>query len=87
MESGCDTDNIYTCAARSKDGCVRLFVVRYHEDDSQNEPCEVSLHLPDGWRITGVRMTDSQGMDRRPGVADAYTMESNSIALFEIELL
>ncbi len=87
VESGCDTDNIYTCAARSKDGGVRLLVVRYHEDDSQNAPCEVSLHLPDGWRVTGVRMTDSQGMDRRPGVASAYTLESNSIALFEIELL
>jgi len=26
-------------------------------------------------------------MDRRPGVAGAYTLESNSIALFEIEPL
>lgn len=87
VESGCAADNIYTCAARSKDGGVRLLVVRYHEDDSQNAPCEVSLHLPDGWRVTGVRMTDSQGMDRRPGVAGAYTLESNSIALFEIATL
>lgn len=88
VESGCDTENIYTCAARSKDGGVRLLVVRYyHKDDSQNEPCEVSLKLPDGWRITGVRMTDSQGMDRRPAVAGAYTLESSSIALFEIQPL
>ena len=32
-------------------------------------------------------MTDSQGMDRRPAVAGAYTLESSSIALFEIEPL
>ena len=85
VASGCDTGNIYTSAARSADGKVRLLVVRYHEDDSHNTPREVTLSLPDGWKVTGIRLTDSQGMDRRPEVADTVTLESNAFALFEIE--
>ena len=84
VESGCDTEDIYTCAARSKDGKVRLLIVNYHKDDSYITPCDVTLNLPDGWKVTGVRMTNSQGMDRRPGATNAFTLESNAIALVEI---
>ena len=85
VESGCDTGNIYTSAARSADGKVRLLVVRYHEDDSHNTHREVTLSLPDGWQVTGIRLTDSQGMDRRPEATDTVTLESNAFALFEVE--
>ena len=85
VASGCAAENIYTSAARSKDGKVRLLVVHYHHDDSYNTPREIKLSLPDGWRLVGVRVTDSQGMDRRPDVTGVLTLESNAIALFEIE--
>ena len=84
IASSCDTVNIYTCAARSSDGKVRLLVVRYHEDDSHNTPREVSLSLPDGWQVTGLRITDSQDQDRKSAPSVSIVMESNSIALVEI---
>jgi hypothetical protein len=84
-ESGCDTEDIYTSAALSKDGKVRLIVVNYHKDDSYTAPCELKLNLPDGWRVSGIRLTDSQGMDRRPDASDVITLEANAFALFEIE--
>jgi hypothetical protein len=85
VESGCDTEDIYTSAALSKDGKVRLIVVNYHKDDSYTAPCELKLNLPDGWRVSGIRLTDSQGMDRRPDASDVITLEANAFALFEIE--
>ena len=84
--STCDTGNIYTCAARSEDGSrIRLLVSRYHEDDAHNTPREVSVTLPDGWSVVSVRITDSEGQDRKADPAVTYTMESNSVILFEIE--
>ena len=86
IESTCDTGNIYTCAARSADGSrIRLLVSRYHEDDAHNTPCEVSVTLPDGWSVVSARITDSEGQDRKADPAVTYTMESNSVILFEIE--
>ena len=86
VASGCETEHIYTCAARSQDGHrLRLLVVHYHEDDAQNAPCEVRLHLPEGWRVTGVRMTDREGMDRRPDASGVLSLEANAVALVEIE--
>ena len=85
VESRCDTEDIYTCAARADDGKVRLLVVNYHKDDSYTASCEVTLQLPEGRRVSGIRLTDSRGMDRRPGVTDVISLEANSIALLEIE--
>ncbi len=84
--STCDTGNIYTCAARSEDGSrIRLLVSRYHEDDAHDTPREVSVALPDGWSVVSARITDSEGQDRKADPAVTYTMESNSVILFEIE--
>ncbi len=84
--STCDTGNIYTCAARSEDGSrIRLLVSRYHEDDAHNTPREVSVTLPDGWSVVSARITDSEGQDRKADPAATYTMESNSVILFEIK--
>ena len=85
IESSCDTGNIYTCAAKSADGKVRLLVSRYHEDDSHNTPREITINLPEGYEVKSIRLTDSQGMDCRPETSSAITLESNAIALFEIE--
>ena len=86
IESTCDAGNIYTCAARSEDGSrIRLLVSRYHEDDAHNTPREVSVTLPDGWSVVSARITDSAGQDHKAGPAATYTMESNSVILFEIE--
>jgi hypothetical protein len=86
IESTCDTGNIYTCAAINEDGNkARLFVVRYHEDDNHNTPLDINISIPDGWQITGIRLTDSQGMDRREDASGTLTLESNAFALIEIE--
>ncbi len=85
VASTCDTDDIYTSAALSKDGKLRLMVVNYHKDDSYDTPCDITLNLPDGWLVTGIRLTDSQGMDRRPDVTDVLTLEANAVVLFEME--
>ena len=86
IESSCDTGNIYTCAAINEDGNkARLFVVRYHEDDNHNTPRDIQISIPDGWQITGIRLTDSQGMDKSLDASGTLTLESNAFALIEIE--
>ena len=85
IESGCDTGNIYTCAALSEDGRkIRLLVARYHVDDNHDTPREIALSLPAGWQVGGLRITDSTGMDRRLPASGEFVMESNSLALLEI---
>ena len=85
VESSCDTGNIYSCAALSEDGAnIRLLISRYHEDDAHNTPRDISLDLPDGWRVISARITDSQGQDRRIEPLKTYTMESNSLILIEL---
>ena len=84
VESACGTEDIYTCAAISKSGNVRLMIVNYHKDDSYDTPCELTLSLPSGWHVSEIRLTDSQGMDRRPEPASSITLEANAIALVEI---
>ncbi|MCR5243456.1 MAG: hypothetical protein K6C37_01795, partial [Bacteroidales bacterium] len=86
IQSNCDTGNIYTCASKSVDGNhVRLLIVRYHEDDSHNTPQEVKIGLPAGWQVVGLRVTDSLGSDRQVKSSDTITLESNALALVEIE--
>ena len=84
VQTQCPDADIYPCAARSADGKVRLLLVRYHEDDAYDQPCEVTLSLPDGWTVCRIRLTDSQGMDR-PAEGTTLLMESNALALLEIE--
>ena len=86
IASSCSAGNIYTCAALSGDGSkIRLLIARYHVDDNHDTPREITLGLPAGWQVTGLRVTDSLGDDRRPAPAATLTMESNAIALFELE--
>ena len=86
IRSDCDTGNIYTCAATFADGSkTRLLVARYHVDDNHNTPRNVTVSLPDGWKVTGLRITDGEGQDRSAVPATTVSMASNAIALFEIE--
>ena len=85
IESSCDADDIFTCAALSKDGKVRLLVSRYHDDDNHNTSRSIKLNLPAGWKVTDIRITDSQGMDRREKASFNITLESNAIACVELE--
>ena len=88
IESSCETGNIYTCAAMSEDGeHIRLLVARYHEDDNHNTPRETGISLPDGYAVKGIRLTDSQGQDRRIEPCTLITLESNALALIEIEII
>ena len=84
--SGCNTENIYTCAAKSADGkAIRLLITRYyHKDDLPIEPLTLGLSLPAGWKVTGIRLTDSEGLDRKIAPSDSLTLEFWSFALLEI---
>ncbi len=86
VESSCDTDGIYTCAAIDKDGNkARLLVVRYHENDEIKTLCDTGINVPEGWQITRIRLTDSRGMDRETETSPTITLESNAFALIELE--
>ena len=86
IESTCDNGNIYTCAAKSPDGKIRLLIARYHEDDSHTTPRDRTIQLPTGYAVSSIRLTDSLGMDRRPDAANVITLESNAVALIEMEM-
>ena len=85
VESSCEAEGIFTCAARSEDGKVRLLLVNYHDDDSFNTPCKVRLDLPAGWKVSGLRITDSQGMNREEKPSAKLTLEANAVVCVEIE--
>ena len=87
VASSCENDNIYTCAALSGNGKrVRILIARYHEDDNYDTPRDVTVALPDGWKVKHLRITDSTGMDRKAEAVATLTLESNAIALMEIGL-
>ena len=88
VKSSCDENDIYTCAAKSADGKVRLIVVRYHETDAEQDIKPVSLSVPAGMSVTEVRLTDSERMNQTIEVdksAPVLQMERNSVALIEMK--
>ena len=88
VKSSCEENDIYTCAAKSADGKVRLIVVRYHETDAEQDIKPVSLSVPAGMSVTEVRLTDSERMNQAIEVdksAPVLQMERNSVALIEME--
>lgn len=85
VPSGCDNKNIYTCAARSSDGKVRLLIVRYHVDDGDIPPREVTVSVPEGWKVTSLRITDGTEMDRHPEPSSTISLETHALALVEME--
>ena len=91
VKSECAETDVYTCAARSDEGKIRLLVTRYNEDDSVTETKDVTITAPQGYTITSVRLTDSQKeLDRKidaQGEAIVLTLESNAVALIEFVAL
>ncbi len=88
VKSSCEENDIYTCAAKSADGKVRLIVVRYHETDAEQDIKPVSLSVPAGMSVTEVRLTDSERMNQTIEVdksAPVLPMERNSVALIEMK--
>ena len=88
VKSSCEENDIYTCAAKSADGNVRLIVVRYHETDAEQDIKPVSLSVPAGMSVTEVRLTDSERMNQTIEVdksAPVLQMERNSVALIEMK--
>lgn len=88
VKSSCEENDIYTCAAKSADGKVRLIVVRYHETDAEQDIKPVSLSVPAGMSVTEVRLTDSERMNQTIEVdksAPVLQMERNSVALIEMK--
>ena len=87
VKSDCAEKDIYTTAARSADGKLRLLLTRYNEDDSVKDLKEVTVSVPQGYRLASVRLTDSQKeLDRKLEITgDIFTLvlESNAVALIE----
>ena len=87
VKSDCAEKDIYTTAARSADGKLRLLLTRYNEDDSVKYLKEVTVSVPQGYRLASVRLTDSQKeLDRKLEITgDTFTLilESNAVALIE----
>ena len=87
VKSDCAEKDIYTTAARSADGKLRLLLTRYNEDDSVKDLKEVTVSVPQGYRLASVRLTDSQKeLDRKLEITgDTFTLilESNAVALIE----
>lgn len=87
VKSSCEESDIYTCAAKAKDGSVRLMVVRYHETDAEQDRKCVKIAVPEGYEITGIKMTDSEGMNRgvEPDKGNpTLEMERNSIVFINM---
>ena len=86
IKSVCAEDDIYTCAAKSADGRVRLLVTRYNEDDSVKDLKVVTIDVPEGMSVKMVRITDKEGSDRKlPSDVKALVLGSTAVALIEME--
>ena len=87
VKSDCAEKDIYTTAAKSADGKLRLLLTRYNEDDSVKDLKEVTVSVPQGYRLASVRLTDSQKeLDRKLEITgDTFTLilEPNAVALIE----
>ena len=87
VKSDCAEKDIYTTAAKSADGKLRLLLTRYNEDDSVKDLKEVTVSVPQGYRLASVRLTDSQKELNRSvepaGESLTLTLESNAVALIE----
>ena len=87
VKSDCAEKDIYTTAAKIADGKLRLLLTRYNEDDSVKDLKEVTVSVPQGYRLASVRLTDSQKeLDRKLEITgDTFTLilEPNAVALIE----
>ena len=75
----------YENVAWYEDGKVRILIVRYHNDDKVTSTREVTLGIPDGWKVSSISITDGSEMNRRPEPSTSIVLESNAMALVEME--
>ena len=88
IKSECAESDIYTTAVKSSDGKLRLLLTRYNEDKPEEALKDVTVVVPQGYKIASVRLTDSQKeMDRKlepTGESVTLTLESRAFALIEM---
>ena len=87
IKSECAESDIYTTAVKSSDGKLRLLLTRYNEDKPEVELKDVTVAVPHGYKVSSVRLTDSQKeMDRKLSVGGEsfnVTLESHAVMLIE----
>ena len=87
VKSECAESDIYTIAVKSYDGKLRLLLTRYNEDKPEVELKEVTVAVPHGYKVSSVRLTDSQKeMDRKlyaGGESFNVTLEPHAVMLIE----
>ena len=87
VKSECAESDIYTTAVKSSDGKLRLLLTRYNEDKPEVELKEVTVAVPHGYKVSSVRLTDSQKeMDRKlsvEGESFNVTLEPHAVMLIE----
>ena len=87
VKSECAESDIYTTAVKSSDGNLRLLLTRYNEDKPEVELKEVTVAVPHGYKVSSVRLTDSQKeMDRKlsvEGESFNVTLEPHAVMLIE----
>ena len=87
VKSECAESDIYTTAVKSSDGKLRMLLTRYNEDKPEVELKDVTVVVPQGYKVSSVRLTDSQKeMDRKlepTGESITLTLEEHAIALIE----
>ena len=87
VKSDCAEKDIYTTVARSDEGKLRLLLTRYNEDDSVKDLKEVTVAVPQGYKVASIKLTDSQKELNRSvepaGESLTLTLESNTVALIE----
>ena len=88
VKSECAEKDIYTTSAKSSDGKLRLLLTRYNEDKPEQELKEVTVTVPQGYKVESVRITDSQKeMDRKlsfEGDSFTLTLEAHSFVLADM---
>ena len=88
IKSECAESDLYTTAVKSSDGKLRLLLTRYNEDKPEEALKDVTVVVPQGYKIASVRLTDSQKeMDRKlepTGESVTLTLESRAFALIEM---
>ena len=87
IKSECAESDIYTTAVKSSDRKLRLLLTRYNEDKPERELKDVTVAVPHGYKVSSVRLTDSQKeMDRKlsvEGESFNVTLEPHAVMLIE----
>ena len=89
VKSECSESDIYTTAAKSSDGKLRLLLTRYNEDKPEMEFKDVTVNVPQGYKVASIRLTDSQKeMDRKiPADGGAFTLTLGAHSFVLVDMI